>query len=304
MFSDKDLEALKKFVENGNVLVISAYYLDDKLEKWLKVKIAPENIFSRAKDSTRIMNMGTAEYETFFVGNSYNTIITQYDTAAASLQFIGRTGADSINSISFKKGDGFVVIHTQPYMFSNYHLIKKGSKAYAEIFFSSLPGPLNEIIWDESVKSSDRGELEPLRFILAQPPLRNAFLWALAGLILLVLFSLKRKQRVIPFVAPITNNTLDMVRTVTDMYYFSRKNKVIAKKKIAHWLEFLRTKYNLFTSHSPDTFWQSFQVQSGMSEENAKQLREMVERYRDGEEPVSDDELIKLNKLIDSSYKF
>lgn len=295
---DSELDAIKRFVDNGNVIFISTYFLDKEMAEWLGVSIY-QNISGR--DSVAVFDTDKSAFSNFYLGRAFNAYITKYDSTAPDLQILGRYN-NKANCISFKIGGGYVVLHTQPFMLSNYHLIKKKTKGYAEILFSSLPGPVNTIYWDEYSKGGSR-ITQPLKFIMNQPPLKNAFLWALAGLLLLVLFSFKRRQRVIPVLTPLANTSLDMARTVSDMYYFGRRNEVIARKKIAHWLEHLRTKYNIFTSLSPEIFWQSVQMRSGMPEDKIAELRIMVEMFRNGDEKVSDIELIKLNNLIDNFYK-
>lgn len=302
-FSKNEVESLKSFVGSGNVLVLSTYFLGNEIEEWLQVEFDPFITFSSIPDSLGMLDLATGDFLQYYMGKGWAARITKYDSAATGLQILSRFSDSSISSISFKKGDGYIVLHTQPFMFSNYHLLKKRTKAYSELFFSALPGPLNTIIWDEYTKSAGSREMAPLKYIMSQPPLRNAFWWALAGLILLVFFSFKRRQRIIPVLEPLTNNSLDMARTVSDMYYFSRKNEVMAKKKIAHWLEFLRTKYNIFTNQTPEAFWQTVKMRSGMPDDKMEQLQVMFEKYRNGEERISDIDLIKLTNLIDSFYK-
>jgi hypothetical protein len=301
-YSKEDIAALETFLQQGNVLVLSAYFLDDALEDWLKVKVNATIAIPGKNDSSLIFDTDLGEYATFHSGRFFRGYISKYDSTAEELQILGKDNDGSINFILFKKMNGYVVIHTQPYMFSNYHLIRKRTKGYSEIFFSSLPGPLSSVTWDEYSKGSGYGEFSALSFIMRQPALRSAFWWALAGLLLVVFFSFKRRQRIIPVASPLSNNSLDMVRTVSDMYFFSHRNEVMAKKKIAHWLEFLRVKYNIFSHQSPDAFWQTVQMRSNISEEKMASLRLMVETFRNGDERISDAELIHLNNLVDSFY--
>lgn len=295
---DAELEGIKKFVDNGNTLFISTYMLDEETAAWLGVTLRQD---ITGRDSIAIFDGDRSSFSSFYLGRAFNAYITKYDADAPGTQILGKYQGRT-NCISFKIGAGHVVLHTQPFMLSNYHLIKKKNKAYAEILLASIPGPVSTIYWDEYSKGGNR-VTKPLKYIMSQPPLKNAFFWGLAGLLLLVLFSFKRRQRVIPILTPLSNTSLDMARTVSDMYYFGRRNEVVAKKKIAHWLEHLRTKYNIFTSLPPDIFWQSVHMRSGMPEDKVAELRVMVEMFRNGDEKVSDIELITLNNLIDNFYK-
>jgi hypothetical protein len=302
-FSEEDIKAFDNFLEQGNILVLSTYFLDAEMEKWLNVKV-DITMLAPPRDSIKIFDMDHSDYGQFHSGKFFQSYISRYDSSASNLQILGKYSNGMINFICFKKANGFVVLQTQPYMFSNYHLIRKRTKAYSEIFFSSLPGPITSVIWDEYTKSSSglSSEFSALGFIMKKPPLRNAFWWAFAGLLLVVFFSFRRRQRIIPALPPLSNNSLDMVRTVSDMYFFSHRNEVMAKKKIAHWLEFLRVKYNIFTTQSPDAFWQTVKMRSNISDEKMAALRTMVETFRNGDQPITDTELIHLNNLVDSFY--
>jgi hypothetical protein len=301
-YSKKDIAAFDNFLRQGNVLILSAFMLDEEVEKWLNVKLGI-NYTNNKKDSINIFDTDSANYLSFSTGKVFNSYIAKYDSSASGMQVFGRSGNGMPNFICFKKNNGLVVIHTNPYMFSNYHLIKKKTKNYTEVFFSSLPGPLNSVIWDEYTKqTSGYDNFSALSFIMNQPALRSAFWWAFAGLLLVVFFSFKRRQKIIPVLTPLTNNSVDMVRTVSDMYFYSHRNEVMAKKKIAYWLEYLRVKYNIFTNHSPDAFWQTVKLRSNISDDKISSLRIMVETYRNGDERISDVDLIKLNNLIDSFY--
>jgi hypothetical protein len=301
-FPDKSLDALKDFVDKGNVLFISAYFLDEELEKWLGIKMNYNFSKIDRNESIGVWNTDSLQYDYFNIGHGAITFLS-YDSLKSDYSVSGRNDKGRVTCLTIKRGSGFVVIHCEPYMFSNYHLIKKGTKAYSEILFSSLPGPVSTIYWDEYTKSSgEMGDAEPLRFIFTQPALRNAFLWAVAGLLLVVFLSFKRKQKAIPLITPLVNTSLDMVRTISDLYFFSRKNEVIAKKKIAHFTEYLKNRYNIFTGLPADDYWNAVQLRSGMKEEDIKTLRRMVELYKGGEYTVTDTELITLNQLIDNFY--
>lgn len=300
--SENELKALTEFVERGNLLVISTYFLDQKIQEWLHLQTSFSGVPSK-NDSIQALDMATGDYESFPIGRAWTPSIAIYDSSATDLQVLSRYTDGRASCISFKQGNGYVVIHMQPFMFSNYHLIKRNTVAYSELFFSALPGPLETIYWDEYFKDTGNNDMAPLKFVMSQPALKNAFWWALAGLLLLVFFSFKRRQRVIPVQSPLVNHSLDMVRTVSDMYFFSHKNEVMAKKKIAHWLEFLRTRYNIFTSLPPAVFWQAVAGRSDMPPEALAELQQMVEKHRNGEQSVSDKEMVRLSQLIDQYYK-
>lgn len=299
-YDEQDIKGLKNFLTQGNVVVLSTYFLSDAMEKWLNVKLDVR--MGAGNDSIKIFDLDSGYSHRYPSGRFFRSYISKFDSAASELQMFGTYDNGDVNFICFKKENGYVVLQTQPYMFSNYHLMRKKTEAYSEVFFSSLPGPIDMVIWDESAKAGSNEEFSALSFIMKHAALRNAFWLAFLALVLLVLFSFKRRQRVIPVIQPLSNTSLDLVRTASDMYYYSRRNEVMAKKKISHWLEFLRVKYNVFSSLTPDAFWQTVRSRSDINDERMHRLRLLVEKYRDGDERISDSELLELNDLIDSFY--
>jgi len=133
-FSDKSLEALKDFIEKGNVVFISAYFLDDELEKWLGVKMNYNFYDANRKESTGIWNSDSLDYDYFNIGHG-SVAFLSYDSVNTDYSVYGRDDKGRANCISIKKGSGFVVIHSEPYMFSNYHLIKKALRHIVKFFF-------------------------------------------------------------------------------------------------------------------------------------------------------------------------
>ncbi|MEJ7677787.1 MAG: hypothetical protein WKG06_07955 [Segetibacter sp.] len=67
--------------------------------------------------------------------------------------------------------------------------------------------------------------------------------YPLAGLLLYVLFEMKRRQRIIPVITPLKNSTLDFVKTVASVYYNEKDNNGIADKKVNYFLEFVRSRF-------------------------------------------------------------
>lgn len=304
-FTKKEIDAFEEFTDRGNVLVLSSSSFGEEMEKWLNIKtVSTYNLFGDfLRDSLSVWNGNTSDFEKFLAGRSiYSSYIKVLDSLKTN-EYYGRDTNDSLNFVMLNKGKGFVILQTQPYMFSNFHLLNKKTKGYTELFFSALPAPITNVIWDEWSKDADRNSEGPLKYIMSQPALRNAFWWALAALLLLVFLSLKRRQRVVKELPVNNNTTVDMVRTISDLYFFSHANKVMAKKKIAHWYEFLRTRHNIHQNQSVEAFWQAVRKRTDLSEGEFKTLEIMVTRYRHGDVNPDDNNLIELTKLLDTFYK-
>jgi hypothetical protein len=309
--SGKDVEALESFVRNGNTLVISTYDLGPLLSQWLHVTITEtyNNLYAKdyRKDSVSIYDGRDSSFHSFPMGRVLSDGYFTYTAGTNHFEYWGNNKLGKNNFIRISIGTGLVLLQCQPMLFTNFHLINKHTEDYSALFLSSLPDN-TDIIWDEYFKSihqknSGSDSLQSLSFIMKHDALRMAFFWALFGLILLLLLAFKRRQRIIPETVPLTNSSLDMVRTISDLYYFSHRNEVMAQKKIAHWTEYMRNRYNIFAPRFSKGFWSTIRKRTPVSEKKFEELRSMVEHFADGQTSVTDIELIVLNRVIDEYYK-
>ena len=306
-FTARQVKLFDDFTKNGNVLFLSSADFGEEIDDWLNIKTTPASYNMQSpqyiKDSVAIWNAQQKLHEKFAIGRAiYNSYITTTDSTYNYANY-GTDPGNNKNFVVIKKGEGYVVLHTSPYMLTNFHLLHKKSKVYSELLFSMMPKQVSTVLWDEWIKDAGSQSGGPLDFIMRNAALRNAFWWGLAALILLILLSLKRRQRVIQMLPANNNTTVDMVRTISDLYFFSHKNKIMAKKKIAHWFEFLRTRHNIHQNQSVEAFWQAVRKRTDINEQDFKELEIMVTRYKLGDVNPGDSQLIELTKLLDTFYK-
>jgi hypothetical protein len=151
-------------------------------------------------------------------------------------QSIATIDKDKINFFRLPFGNGEFFIHNQPYAFTNYNLLFENNVDYVFKTFSYLKNDL--IIWDENNKPG-RNTATPLIYILEQDSLRAGYYLILAMAIIFMFFGAKRKQRIIPVVAPPENSSLEFAKTLGNLYLSSRNHKDMAKKKFNYWLLYL-----------------------------------------------------------------
>jgi hypothetical protein len=138
----------------------------------------------------------------------------------------------------------------------------------------------------------------PLRFILTNESLRWAYYITAISLLLFMIFEMKRKQRIIPIIKPLTNTTLEFVGTIGNLYFQGNDHKNIAEKKINFFMDQLRTKYWLNTSHLDETFVKIAAKKMGQPEEDVRRLVNTIVAIR-VRDRISSQELIDLNRQIE-----
>src|SRR5690606_14822784 len=184
-------------------------------------------------------------------------------------------------------------LHSQPAVFTNYHLLKNDNYRYAENILSYLPE--NETIyWFTKGQQGEVINQSPLRFIASQPALRYAWYILLFTGLIFVIFNIKRKQRIVPVITPLQNTTVDFTKTIANLYYQEQNHQTIMDKKISYFLDKIRTKYMMDTHHLEESFIKKLQLKSGKNQEDIERVVDLINQFRK-EGSSSEQNLINLN---------
>lgn len=126
-------------------------------------------------------------------------------------------------------GKGEIILVSTPLMFTNYGILDGDRAAYIFRLLSFMKGkPLTRI---EAYGNHTDQPGTPLRYILSEPPLRWAIYSILALLILFMIFTAKRRQRVIPVVKTPPNRTFGFMELISNLYYQKHNNGEMLKMK-------------------------------------------------------------------------
>ena len=118
---------------------------------------------------------------------------------------------------------------------------------------------------------------------------RWAFWLGLFTIACYILFQLKRRQRVIPIIPPLRNDSVAFVETVGRLYYNKRNHVNLAGKMIQQYLEWVRTHYYLNTNVLNDEFVRSLSAKSGQPIALVQEMVQMITEVRDGYMQPNDD---------------
>jgi hypothetical protein len=129
-----------------------------------------------------------------------------------------------------------------------------------------------------------------------------AFWIALAGMLLYILFNIKRKQSPIDIIKPNSNATVSFAETVGRLYFQHKNNRHIADKMITYFYEHIRNKYFINTSVISNEFINSLAGKSGVSQKETDELFELIKTIQ-AQEDISDEELMELNLKIKNFNK-
>jgi hypothetical protein len=299
--SSDDCDQLLEYAACGNYVFIAANDFSISLMDSLHIRTS--NRFGLFRADTSRVNFTNpilrSENDYSFHSPYIEEYLTAFDTARSIV--LGRTNRQAINFIKVSVGEGAFFINTSPVCFSNYFILRNNNAEYTGKALSYIPDGVSAIYWDEYYKRGSTESNNPFRFLLRNRFLRWSFWIALVSLVLYVWFGSKRKQRIIPLIEPLQNNTLDFVETVGKLYYEQHDNRNIALKKINYFLAFVRTNFYLSTILLNESFEDSLAKKTALPKQAIAELIRIIQEVNQSQS-ISDGLLLNLNNRIDNFY--
>lgn len=297
--SKPDYKQLTKYIEQGNDVFIAAQYFGTLLSDTLNIKSQFDSGGKDDKSSVHFTNPQLNPSRNFIIDKyAGNTSFAEFDTARATV--LGENANHHPNFLKYTFGKGSLYLSVNPKLFSNYSLLQPQGADYAATALSYVKQTPN-IIWDEYYSKGNAGAQTPMRVFLSNPTLQWAYYITIFTLLVFLVYEMKRRQRIIPVIEPLSNTTLDFVTTVGQVYYEQHNNANIAQKKILYWLTYLRDEHQVKTAKLDKELIEKLKGKLGMKPEFATEMVTYI-NYIDSQNNVTDSELIELNKFIEQFY--
>ncbi|MCL5245992.1 DUF4350 domain-containing protein [Cellulophaga sp. 20_2_10] len=213
---------------------------------------------------------------------------------------------DNFETISIKNanvikqdyGKGKIILSTFPTAFTNYFILQNSNNTdYTAALLSYIDSTEN-IYVDNHHKAGKKFYTSPMRVFLSAKELKWAYYIAVIGALLYVFFEGKRKQRAIPIVAPLKNQTLAFTRTIADMYFKRNRQKEIIEHKINFFLDYVRSKFHVNTLEQNDDFYNTISARSFHTKEETRALFSLLSQLLQ-QHTVTNEELLSLDKKIE-----
>jgi len=325
--SEDEWRNLKQFASDGNELMIFCSTLDEKIEKDLSCYKAPGNEapagFGYVPPDLDNMNVlrieglpgkrygyqGRSLKGYFSVEIDSSNIARETDTSDdydyddIKVYVPDTLGyADKYpDMVRYRVGKGHITLHAAPLALSNYFLLQPGNLEYVTAILQTLPGNISKIYTHNYYKRS--ASKSGLSILWKFPATRWALLLAMFALLMYILFEGKRKQRVIPIIAPLKNDSVSFVETVGRLYYNKGDHTNLAEKMVQQFLEWVRTHYFLNTNLLNENFIHQLTIKSGQPEPVVRELLDMIHEIRLRSVKIDDPYLYKLYSTIQQFYK-
>ncbi len=225
---------------------------------------------------------------------------------------LGYLNDNDVNFVRIKYGKGEIYLHSNPIVFTNFHLLDTAKLRYASKVFSHLTA--GTIYWDTKSRTSrdvvrrmnggSNMHLEkdgPLKYILAQYQLRWAWFIMLSLIGLYLLFAAKRKQRIIPVLEEKSNTSLDFIQTIGQMYFRQGEHIRLCDMMMKQFQTFVREKYHLASREMNEDFINTITLKSDIPFEHIKKIvgyEFLIERNS-----ITEQTMVEFHHLLNYFYK-
>ncbi|MEM7486680.1 MAG: DUF4350 domain-containing protein [Bacteroidota bacterium] len=306
-FGEAELNTLLDWTSKGNTLFIASDGFEEQLLDTLHLE--QYSIYSGGQLNPifhhELVNPKLKTDTISFEKDYYTLAFNQIDTLNTIV--LGQVYAEpdsteinskNINVIKQPFGNGEIILSTFPKAFTNYFILKDENKDYTAGLLSYLDKE-KTILIDNHHKSGKSFYTSPMYLFLNTKELKWAYYLTLIGALVYVIFEGKRKQRAIPVVTPLKNQTLAFTRTIADMYFESGEQKKITEHKIAYFLEYIRTKLYIATQDIDESFLNRLAIRSNNTLEDVRQLFALIQNM-ESKVQITDMELQELNRKIEA----
>ena len=297
----REIDAMMNFVGNGNQIFISAIYMGDSLLDELKLSTRNGFRFFNFQDSLGLSLYNPVNYDSLFFqypGLRADNSVKDMDTMYTSI--LGRDSRGRPNFVKLGyKGGGAIYLHFAPMAMTNFFLLHRQNSSYYDNVLSYIPSTsILEVKWDDYFRYPRSSSFSSLDYILSNQSLRWAFWLTISLFLFIYLFESKRRQRMIQPRVSNTNSSLEFVKTIGRLYYKRKDNANLAGKMITHFLDHVRSKYNIQTSSMDDEFRERLSYKSGAGREQTESIVSSI-RSLQGDPYPTDEDLLSFNKKIE-----
>lgn len=304
--SQPETQALLAFVAAGNDIFIAATDFGDRRGRsaWLDSL----GVHTQAADSAAVPNLRSPDsVRVHLVNPALGRAELRLPAQAADVRLVVRAGQPGATLatdeqgravfVRLNYGRGHAYLCSVPLAFSNYFVLPPRRREFALAALSYLPTG-QTVWWDEYQKQGRVGEQSVLRVVMEHASLRTAYylLWVTA--LLFIFVEARRRQRIIPVLKPLPNTTLLFTRTVASLYQRGSNHALIAEKKVALFLDYLRTRFQEPTPDlADDAFRERLSQKAGLPRPRVDELVRLINFARTAP-AVTDRELLTLSQAI------
>lgn len=241
-------------------------------------------------------------HDSLYVGD-----FTGFDTIVDEKERIERIDTFAIKkvpvAVSVPYGKGEVIFVSSPLLFTNYGMLEGNTFVYIFRLMSYL-ADLPVYRTEAYVKTDAMlvAEQSPFREFIKRPPLRWALYLALLGVVLFMIFTARRRQRVIPIMSKPANRSLEFIQLIGTLYYQRKDHVDLVRKKFKLFAEELRKTAGVDISdvNTDDCEYLLLAEKTGMNSDRLKKVIRQIRLVLHSEGNISVEEMRSLIDAMDT----
>lgn len=242
------------------------------------------------------------KHDSLYVGD-----FTRFDTIVDKKERIERIDTFAIKkvpaAVSVPYGKGEVIFVSSPLLFTNYGMLEGNTSVYIFRLMSYL-ADLPVYRTEAYVKTDAMlvAEQSPFREFIKRPPLRWALYLALLGVVLFMIFTARRRQRVIPIMSKPANRSLEFIQLIGTLYYQRKDHVDLVRKKFKLFAEELRKTAGVDISdvNTDDREHLLLAEKTGMNSDRLKKVIRQIRLVLHSEGNISVEEMRSLIDAMDT----
>ncbi len=304
--TNREVDQLLEGVSRGNDLFLCS----ENIPEYLYSRLFNQYpiTFNTAQVAPIVAEKNTYDMYFIYEQDTLSEVWDLFDTQKISKQDITKSTAfDSPIFLSVEYGEGEVLLHLNPVVFTNFQLLRKEGKDYLKEVLSHLDKP--KIQWltfaryepveyniDSSEGMEDNGLLTEL---FKFQSFRWAFIIAVFGLLLYFLFRSKRERPVVPALRQTKNTGFSFVDTLAGIYFEGNKAPKMLKVMRKNFYSAVYRHFYIDLGHRKNEKpLEALSKKSGVDQAKIEELLKLLETKMD----ISNNFLSKVNKLQREFY--
>jgi hypothetical protein len=266
-----DLSALRRNIEKQTEGLIDTISWMGLREMYPRKKYTT---YSMLMNSQIVINKTKQVHKLAFYKEYAEVIINSISNSSDSTTRNERRFVRCTIAAKCAKGKGELIMVGAPLLFTNYGMLTGNLSGYIFRLMSQmedLPVVRTQVYMEmPNTDVAVRNQESPFRYFLEQPPLRWALYLTVLTILIFMLFTARRRQRVIPVVEKPKNKSLEFVQLIGTLYYHRHDNTDLVRKKIIYFAEELRRRWmiDVMDTADNDRIFSVISQKTGMAYEN------------------------------------
>ncbi|MEI6346308.1 MAG: DUF4350 domain-containing protein [Bacteroidota bacterium] len=204
-------------------------------------------------------------------------------------------------AIKISYGSGSITICLSPYLFTNYFLLNKNCWKATNHLLTDIN--TSEIYFASKYLINDKNNSSIFKNLLYNNALKSMFYFSIILILVFIIFSAKRKQRIIPIINQHKNNSLKFIKLIGRLYFLKKNHTDLGIKKFNYLKDYLSRTYQInFNTEDREWLFQVISIKTGIEKKSVRQLFVKMEKLATSKASINEKMLHQLIEEMEQYY--